>query len=86
MKHLFLTILLASTLCIAGCSTLADTGRRYGFTSYDADIWKDGAWHIIDNVTGVVYVIYVDKFGVAITPAYNADGTLLTAKQLEVGE
>ena len=81
------TIAAALTLCFVGCSEMAaDTGTRYGFTSYDGGVWKDGAWHIIDNVSGVVYVIYVDKFGAAITPAYNADGTLLTKKQLEVGD
>ena len=87
IKRILLTIAVALTLCFVGCSEMeADTGRRYGFTKYEESIFNVEAYHLIDNVTGVVYVIYPASHGVAITPAYNADGTLLTKKQLEVGD
>ena len=65
----------------------ADTGSRDGFTRYEEDsIWYSEEYHLIDNITGVVYVVCNVNHGTAITPAYNADGTLLTKKQLEVGD
>ena len=74
-------------LCFVGCSELeADTGRRNGFTFYENDFFNSNAYHLIDNITGVVYVVYHVSNGVGIAPAYNADGTLLTKKQLEVGD
>jgi len=41
-------------------------------------------YHLIDNITGTVYVVVPTSHGVAITPAYNPDGSLMTKKQLEV--
>ena len=87
IRRILLTIAVALTLCFAGCSEMeADTGSRSEFTRYEDSIWYSEEYHLIDNITGVVYVVCNVNHGTAITPAYNADGTLLTKKQLEVGE
>ena len=87
IKRIILTIAVVLTLCFVGCSEMeADTGSRGGFTKYETEIFNVEVYHLIDDITGVVYVVYPVSHGVAITPAYNADGTLLTKRQLEVGD
>jgi hypothetical protein len=74
-------------LCFVGCSELEANTETY-FSRY-----KNGyvcscndAYYLIDNTTGVVYIAAYCYGGVSVSPAYNADGTLLTKKQLEVGD
>ena len=87
IKRIILTIAVALTLCFVGCSEMeADTGSRGGFTIYESSFWSSEQYHLIDNITGVVYAVCNVTHGTAITPAYNADGTLLTKRQLEVGD
>lgn len=81
------TIAVASTLCFEGCSELeaakeTDFSRcKNGYVCSCND-----AYYLIDNTTGVVYIAAHCYGGVSVSPAYNADGTLLTKKQLEVGD
>ena len=86
MKRLFLVIAVALIICFTGCSTSADA--TLSFTNYEGNIlnMNNRPYHLIDNITGVVYVVVPSSHGVAITPAYNPDGSLLTKKQLEVEE
>ena len=87
IKRIIIIIAVTLTLCFVGCSEMeADTRSRGGFTKYEPGFFNDGPYHLIDNLTGVVYVVYPGTRGAVITPAYNADGTLLTKKQLEVGD
>ena len=82
MKRLFLVIAVSLIICFTGCSTSADTALS--FTNYEGYIMNNRPYHLIDNITGVVYVVVPSSHGVAITPAYNPDGSLMTKKQLEV--
>ena len=41
-------------------------------------------WHYyVDERSGVVYIARDQTYGFGITPAYNADGTLMTRDQLK---
>lgn len=82
MKRLFLVIAVALIICFTGCSTSADAA--FSFEKYEGGILNTSPYHLIDNITGVVYVVVPASHGVAITPAYNPDGSLMTKKQLEV--
>ena len=85
MKKRIIAIAVATVLCLAGCEIEADTGSRSGFTIYEKGVWGGNTiFHVIDNITGVVYVVVRYDNGTAIIPAYNKDRSLLTAKQLEI--
>lgn len=82
MRRLFLVIAVVLIVCFTGCSTSADA--TLGFKKYDGGVFNHEPYHLIDNITGVVYVVVPSQYGFAVTPAYNPDGSLLTKKQLEV--
>ena len=82
MKRLFLVIAVVLIISFTGCSTSADA--TLSFTNYEGYLLNNRPYHLIDNITGVVYVVVPTSHGCAITPAYNPDGSLLTKKQLEV--
>ena len=87
IKRILLTIAVALTLCFAGCSELeADTETDFSRCKNGYVRSCNDAYYLIDNTTGVVYIAAYCYGGVSVSPAYNADGTLLTKKQLEVGE
>ena len=87
IKRIILTIAVASTLCFAGCSELvADTKTDFSRCKNGYVHSCDDAYYLIDNTTGVVYIAAYCYGGASVSPAYNADGTLLTKKQLEVGD
>ena len=44
-------------------------------------------WHYyVDDYTGVIYIVYDRAYQYGITPAFNADGTLMTRDQLNKGD
>ncbi len=87
IKRIIMTIAVASTLCFVGCSEL-EAAKETDFSRY-----KNGyvhscndAYYLIDNTTGVAYIAAYCYGDASVSPAYNADGTLLTKRQLEVGD
>lgn len=80
MKKLFLLFLLAGML--AGCGVtqyeeLPDSAVIPSFTRYVISS-ADGTAYMVDNRTGVVYILY----GRGLTVLLNADGTPVTKEQL----
>ncbi len=87
IRIILLTIAMASTLCFVGCSELeADTGTSFSRCKNGYIRPCNDAYYLIDNTTGVVYIATYCYGGASVSPAYNADGTLLTKRQLEVGD
>lgn len=87
IKRIILTIVMISTLCFVGCSEMAaDTETDFSRCKNGYVHSCNDAYYLIDNTTGVVYIATYCYGGASVSPAYNADGTLLTKKQLEVGE
>lgn len=87
IRRVLLTIAVASTLCFAGCSEL-EAAKETDFSCCKNGYVRscNDAYYLIDNTTGVVYIATYCYGGASVSPAYNADGTLLTKKQLEVGD
>lgn len=78
MRKVFLLVFLVVVL-ITGCSTQVP-GPKFDEVSTD----KYGCSYLIDQRTGVVYLEYHNGDIYGITVMLNADGTPVTANQLEV--
>ena len=74
IKTAFATILVLSM--VTGCNTT--TNRS--FTNYNTGVFFYDHEYLVDDKTGVVYLVY----GKGITVMLNQDGTPVTAKQLEL--
>ena len=54
-------------------------GQTDKYTSYGSD---SGYSYIVDNETGIVYLIYRGTYGVGLTPRVHEDGRPYTAEEM----
>lgn len=78
------TILIISCIVIGflvgcGVNTKAEHGSEIAITKDSEDMSKV-VYILTDRVTGVQYIVGHFGYGTAITPRYNADGTLYTGE------
>lgn len=78
------TILIISCIAIGflvgcGVNTKAGHDKEIAITEDNGDISKT-VYVLTDRVTGVQYIATHIGYGTAITPRYNADGTLYTGE------
>lgn len=91
MKKILYMITLLLLICnLTGCKgqTLADYGdtSKYNtpnITAVRSSVAGDGYNYIIDNNTGVVYLEWHSGYGAGITVMFNADGTVMTEKDIK---
>ena len=92
-KYVVAVLIGVLIFCFAGCEmveTDAGTVKRTVYNtrpemecSNGLDMFSNWSY-AIDKSTGVVYIVYRTSEKFAITVALNADGTPVTAKQLEI--
>jgi len=87
MKKFIVGIVVVVSTLVIGCSSdtveAVSEQHRYIQTEQGYDIGWTDLNTIVDTDTGVEYMIVEfggSKGGVAVTPLYNADGTLKTAQ------
>lgn len=90
MKRLIITLSVLAIVLLTGCE--GQIRANYGNTAdYKllnvtrvASQWNgEGYYYLIDNNTGVVYLEYSGSYGHGITVVYNADGTIMTEKDIK---
>ena len=90
MKKKILTGIVASAMLFAvACNSVQSSDVRHSrFKTYETEreLTANGkpivdGWYLVitDTKTGVQYLEWTSKGEIAITPLYNADGTLCTA-------
>jgi len=90
MKKLLLVLSVLPIALLTGCKgqTLADYGdtSKYNtpnITAVRSSVAGEGYNYIIDNNTGVVYLEWHNGYGAGITVMYNADGKVMTEKDIK---
>lgn len=90
MKRLIITLSVLAIVLLTGCKgqVQADYGNTedYELPNVTAlvSLWNDkGYSYLIDNNTGVVYLEYNGGYEHAITVMFNADGTVMTEKDIK---
>lgn len=88
MKKL-LAIVLICLIGLTGCGEDVDgagtqTNVRPRFSRVGASSWFEDYYYLVDQRTGVVYLIYGLGKGGGITVVLNADGTPMTKDQFEM--
>lgn len=78
----------ALALCVIGCSNYNNETNEYSCNDTEQtrfvdtnDFLYENA--VLDNETGVVYLVCSNTVGLGITPLYNADGTLYNVEDLQ---
>ena len=90
MKKLLLVLSLLLIALLTGCKgqTSADYGNTEEYelpnvTKIVSSVYDEGYSYLIDNNTGVVYLEYDGVYRHAITVMFNADGTVMTEKDIK---
>lgn len=90
MKKLPIILSVLAIVLLTGCRGQAQADYRdtedYELLNVTRIIsrYNDLGYHyLIDNNTGVVYLEYDDAYGRAISVMFNADGTLMTEKDIK---
>lgn len=90
MKKLSIILSVLAIVLLTGCKGQAP--EDYGNTEdYELpnvtrilEPYHDRGYnYLIDNNTGVVYLEYTGSYGRAITVMFNADGTIMTEKDIK---
>ena len=90
MKRLIIILSVLAVVLLTGCKGQAP--EDYGNTEdYELpnvtrilEPYHDRGYnYLIDNNTGVVYLEYTGSYGRAITVMFNADGTIMTEKDIK---
>ena len=90
MKRLLITLSVLAIVLLTGCKgqAPADYGNTEDYelpnVTRIVSPWSDTGYnYLIDNDTGVVYLEYDGGYGRAITVMFNADGTIMTEKDIK---
>lgn len=90
MKRLIITLSVLAIVLLTGCKgqVQADYGNTEGYklpnVTRIVSPWSDiGYNYLIDNNTGVVYLEYEGAYKHSITVMFNADGTVMTEKDIK---
>lgn len=89
MKRLLVCMALIAAFTLGACSDAEvrvnaeeETGIAFSFTPV-SDGHSGSTYIVVDNKTGVNYICvedYYSGYGVAITPRFNADGSLYVSE------
>ena len=90
MKKLPIILSVLAIVLLTGCKgqAPADYGNTEDYklpnVTRIVSPWSDTGYnYLIDNDTGVVYLEYDGGYGRALTVMFNADGTLMTEKDIK---
>lgn len=90
MKRLIIILSVLAIVLLTGCKgqAQADYGNTEGYklpnvTKITTPVYDTGYSYLIDNNTGVVYLEYEGNNKHAITVMFNADGTIMTEKDIK---
>jgi hypothetical protein len=83
MKRLIIILSVLAIVLLTGCepsSSTYTTNNNMSFTEIYSEAIHDDFYYMVDNNTKVIYIVY---YGRGITVAYNADGTVMTEKDIK---
>ena len=87
MKKLLVSMALIVAFALGACSDAGvqanaeeETVEVVSFTRVSHDLFLGNTYIVVDNETGVNYIVVGGSNGVSITPRFNADGTLYVSE------
>lgn len=80
INRIRLILIVFIAFMLTACATTESESSSYERFTRDNETWEVKPIVFIDNQTGVEYLAIVVPRGIAITPIYNADGSLKVKK------